>query len=205
MMRKITSNSIGHNLHESKFPQSSDFVCTSCATGKLILRPSHLKIQVEPLQFLERIQGDICGPIQPLSGPFRYFMVLIDASIRLSHVCLLSTRNHAFAKIMRKVIKLQAHYPESRIKSIRMDNAAEFSSRAFNDYCMALGIEVQHSVPYVHTQNGLAESLIKRIKLIARPLLMNCSLLTSCWGYAVLHATDLIQLWPITYHSTFPL
>jgi hypothetical protein len=194
MMRKITSNSIGHNLHESKFPQSSNFVCTSCATGKLILRPSQLKIQAEPLQFLERIQGDICGPIQPLSGSFRYFMVLIDASTRWSHVCLLSTRNHAFAKIMREVIKLQAHYPESRIKSIRMDNAAEFSSRAFNDYCMALGIEVQHSVPYVHTQNGLAESLIKRIKLIARPLLMNCSLPTSCWGHAVLHAADLIQL-----------
>jgi transposase InsO family protein len=52
-----------------------------------------------------------------------------------------------------------------------MDNAAEFSSRAFNDYCMALGIQVQHLVPYVHTQNGLAESLIKRVKLIARPLL----------------------------------
>ena len=44
-----------------------------------------------------------------------------------------------------------------------MDNAAEFSSKAFNDYCMALGIQVQHSVPYVHTQNGLAKSLIKRI------------------------------------------
>ena len=204
-MRKITSNSIGHNLLESKFPQSSDFVCTSCATGKLILRPSHLKIQAEPLQFLECIQGDICGPIQPLSGPFRYFMVLIDTSTRWSHMCLLSTRNHAFAKIMRQVIKLQAHYPESRIKSIRMDNAAEFSSRAFNDYCMALGIEVQHSVPYVHTQNGLAEALIKRIKLIARPLLTNCNLPTSCWGHAVLHAADLIQLRPTAYHSSSPL
>jgi hypothetical protein len=52
-----------------------------------------------------------------------------------------------------------------------MDNAAEFSSRVFNDYCMAQGIEVQHSVPYVHTQNDLAESLIKRFKLIARSLL----------------------------------
>jgi len=77
-------------------------------------------------------------------------------------VCLLSTRNHAFAKIIAQVI---------RIQSIRMDNAAEFSSKAFNDYYMALGIQVQHSVPYVHTQNGLAESLIKRIKLIARHLL----------------------------------
>jgi hypothetical protein len=75
-----------------------------------------------------------------------------------------------------------------------MDNATEFSSRAFNDYCMALGIEVQHSVPYIHSQNGLAESLIKRIKLIARPLLMNCNLPTSCWGHAVLHVAHLIQL-----------
>ena len=86
-----------------------------------------------------------------------------------------------------------------------MDNAAEFSSKAFNDYCMALGVQVQHSVPYVHTQNGLAESLIKRIKLIARPLLQNCNLPTSCWGHAVLHAADLIQLRPTAYHVVSPM
>jgi IS30 family transposase len=121
--------------------------------------------------FLKRIKGDICGPIQPLYGPFRYFMVLIDASTRWSRVCLLSTRNHAFAKFMTQVIRLKADYPAYRIKSIRMDNAAKFSSRAFNNYCMAQGIEVQHSVPYIHTQNGLAESLIKRIRLIAKSLI----------------------------------
>ena len=179
-MKKIISNSIDHDMEKAKFPQNKDFCCTACATGKLILRPSHLKIQTEPLKFLERIQGDICGPIQPLSGPFRYFMVLIDASTRWSHVCLLSTRNHAFAKLIAQVIRLRANQPEHQIKSIRLDNAAEFSSKAFNDYCIALGIEVQHSVPYVHTQNGLAESLIKRIKLIARQLLQNCNLPTSC-------------------------
>jgi hypothetical protein len=61
-------------------------------------------------------------------------MVLIDASTRWSHVCLLSTRNHAFAKIMSQIIKLKANFPEHRINSIRMDNAAEFTSQAFNDY-----------------------------------------------------------------------
>jgi hypothetical protein len=99
-------------MSDRKFPKSSDFICTSCATGKLILRPSHLKMQAEPLKFLERIQGDICGPIQPLSGPFRNYMVLIDASIRWSHVCLLSTRNHAFAKLIAQVIRLRASHPE---------------------------------------------------------------------------------------------
>jgi hypothetical protein len=63
MIRKIISNSIGHNLQKAKFSQSSDFVCTECAEEKLILRPSYLKVKNEPLKFLKRIQGYICGPI----------------------------------------------------------------------------------------------------------------------------------------------
>jgi hypothetical protein len=40
MMRKITDNCIGHDLKSTKFSKPSDFICTSCATGKLILKPS---------------------------------------------------------------------------------------------------------------------------------------------------------------------
>jgi hypothetical protein len=47
--------------------------------------------------------------------------------------------------------------------------------------------------------------MIKRIKLIARPLLQGCNLSTSCWSHAVFHAVDLIQLRPTAYHTTFPL
>jgi hypothetical protein len=86
-----------------------------------------------------------------------------------------------------------------------MDNAVEFSLKSFNDYCVALGINVEHYVPYVHTQNGLAESLIKRVKLIVRPLLQNSELPTSSWGHAVLHAADLIQIRPTAYHTVSPL
>jgi hypothetical protein len=39
MMRKIVSNLLGHHMNTSKFPKSSDFMCTTCAMGKLILRP----------------------------------------------------------------------------------------------------------------------------------------------------------------------
>jgi hypothetical protein len=75
-----------------------------------------------------------------------------------------------------------------------LDNIVELSLWAFNDYYMAQGIEVQHSVPYVHNQNGLTESLITRIKLIVKSLLHNCNLPITYWGPAVLHATDFIQL-----------
>jgi hypothetical protein len=55
-------------------------------------------------------------------------MVLIDAFMRWSHVCLLSTRNHTFAKFMIQVIRLKANFSEHRLQYIRLDNAAEFSS-----------------------------------------------------------------------------
>ena len=96
--------------------------------------PSPVKIGIESPIFLERIHGDICGPIQPSSGPFKYFMVLIDASTRWSHVCLLSTRNLAFARLLAQLIGLRAQFPDNPIKTIRLDNAGEFTSQAFNDY-----------------------------------------------------------------------
>jgi hypothetical protein len=110
MMKKIIGNCLGHNLKEAKFSKTSDFMCTICATRKLILRPSPLKIHKEPLKFLERVQGDICDPIQSLCGPFRYFMVLIDASTKWSQVCLLLTWNYAYAKFMMQAIRLKAFF-----------------------------------------------------------------------------------------------
>ena len=56
MVRKIINNYVGHTLSDAKFLQSSDFTCTACASGKLILMPSYLKIRAEPFKFLERIQ-----------------------------------------------------------------------------------------------------------------------------------------------------
>ena len=150
MMRKIAKNSNGHDL-PNQLNLPNDYMCTSCAQGKLITRPSYSKITSESPAFLQRIQGDICGSIHPTYGPFIYILVLIDASTRWSHVCLLSTRNMAFAKLLAQIIKLRAHFPDHQIKSIRLDNAGEFTSQVFDDYCLSLEIEVEHPVAYVRT------------------------------------------------------
>ncbi|KAJ9561391.1 hypothetical protein OSB04_006551 [Centaurea solstitialis] len=195
MMRKIIEQSCGYPLENQKILQTKDMTCVACSKGKLITRPSPAKVGFETLNFLERIQGDICGPIHPPCGPFRYFMVLIDASTKWSHVCLLSSRNLAFA----------AHFPDYPIKAIRLDNAGEFTSQIFNDYCMSIGIKVEHPVAHVHTQNGLAESLIKRLQMIARPMIMKSKLLVSAWGHVILHATTLIRIRPTSYNASSPL
>ena len=108
MMRRIIENSHGHPLKNQKILLSSNYPCSACSQSKLITKPSHSKIAVECPSFLKRIQGDICGPIHPPCGPFKYFMVLIDASTRWSHVCLLSTRDVTFARLLAQIIRLQA-------------------------------------------------------------------------------------------------
>ena len=69
MMRRIIENTHGHPLKDQKFPQGGNMKpCTSCSLGKLIIKPSPMKVDKESPRFLERIQGDICGPIHPPSG-----------------------------------------------------------------------------------------------------------------------------------------
>ena len=176
MMRRIVQNSNGHPLTSRQILKSHDFSCTACSQGKLIIRPSFTKITSKSLTFLEHIQGKICEPIHPPNGPFRYFIVLIDASTRWSHVRLFSTQNVVFAKLLSQIIRLRAQFPDHHIKTICLDNAGEFSSQIFLDYFMSIGMDVQYSITHVHTQNGLVESFIKRLQLIAKSLLLNTKL-----------------------------
>ena len=106
MMRRIIENSQEHELKNQNILLSHEYPCVTCSQGKLIVRSSHTKVKFEFPIFLERVHGDICGPIHPPCGPFRYFMVLIDASTRWSHVCLLATRSIAFSRLLAQIIKL---------------------------------------------------------------------------------------------------
>lgn len=68
MMRRNIENSNGHPLKNLKILTNDEFSCAACCQGKLITRPSPMKVNIESPQFLERIHGDICGPIHPSSG-----------------------------------------------------------------------------------------------------------------------------------------
>ena len=126
-----------------------------------ITRPLVNEITTESPIFLERTQGDICGRIYPPRGPFRYFMVLIDASTRWSDVSLLSSRNNAFAKLFAQIIKLKNHFHDYTIKALYRTMLVNSYLKLLMIFEMSIGIKVEHLVPHVHSQNGLAESLIK--------------------------------------------
>jgi len=66
--------------------------------GKLILKPSLEKLEMSQSHFQNEYK--VIFVVQYTHHvTFRYFMVLIDASTRCSHICLLSIRNQVFAKL----------------------------------------------------------------------------------------------------------
>ena len=86
----------------------------------------------------------------------------MDAADIHFEVSLLSSRNIAFVKVLAMLIKFRIHHPDFLMKTLRMDNAKEFRSQHFEDYYLAITIDLIYSVPYEHSQNGLAEAFKKR-------------------------------------------
>ena len=103
------------------------------------------------------------------------------------------------------LIKFRTHYTNFFVKILRIDNAKEFRSQHFEDYCLATNIELTYSVPYEHSQNGLAEAFIEKIQLISRPLLIHPKLSLHLWAHAVLHATTLLRYRPTLLNDYSPL
>ena len=146
MMRRMIPLLTGHELCTSDAEHVQE--CPACIQGKLIKQPSRWKLPAEMPAPLQRLHGDWCGPITPTSGQFKYFFVLVDASGRHAEVSLLTTRNMVFPKTLAMLLKFRNHYPDHPIRFLRMDNALEFKSQAFEDFCIATGIELTYSVPY---------------------------------------------------------
>jgi hypothetical protein len=181
--------------------------CQPCITGKPVLNPkvNFSKTSQQPkraISFLEALFVDICGPIEPASGPFRYFMIIRDATSKFTHTTLLSTKDTAFPRLLTQLFRLKNHFPDYRIKTIYFDNAKEFLSKTFAAYCDSIGITIKTSLPYEH--NCPAETGIKLVQSIARPILLQSNLPPTAWGHAILHASDLLNLRPATHTQCTP-
>ena len=106
-----------------------------------------------------------------------------------------SIHNVAFARLLAQIIHLRAQFPYYFINKFHLDNAGEFSSQSFINYCMSIGInDIEHPITHIHTQNSLVESLIKKLQLIVQLLFLKTQLPLSVWGHAILHIVSLIRL-----------
>ena len=177
--------------------------CTACMQGTLKSKQAPAIFDIKKKNPFAYLYYDTAGPIRPLSGSHRYYLAGRDHSGVFITAHLLQSRNQTFVKILTDLIRIRSQYPEYPVSTIIVDGAREFNSNVFMDYCTSLGIELLVSLPYEH--NMLGENIVKRLQHVARPLLLQSNLPPECWGLAILHAKDLLQLRPIPSQGISPL
>ena len=90
---------------------------------------------------MESIHTDLCGPMgtKGLDGEL-YFMLMIYYYTRMTTVSLLKKKSEAFEcfKIYNELVENETDF---KIKCLRSDNAREFTSKVFQNYCYENGIK----------------------------------------------------------------
>ena len=66
---------------------------------------------------------------------------------------------------------------------------------------MSIEIVVEHHISHIQAQNGLAESFINRLPLIASALLIKTKLANSTQGHAILRASTFLRARSTAYHK----
>ncbi|CAI5474127.1 unnamed protein product [Closterium sp. Yama58-4] len=139
---------------------------------------------------------DLWGPNPtPTRQGHRYLLILVDDHSRYSTVSLLRKKAEAPAAIIAWAEQARTHFkrPVSRFHS---DGGGEFLNRMLSSYCSTHGIIHTYTLPHSPQQNGVAESRVREVTKTARCLMVHASCPPSLWGYAILHAAILTNLYP---------
>jgi transposase InsO family protein len=89
---------------------------------------------------------------------------------------------------------------ERNIKILRTDNAMEFCSNEFDEFCSNDGMVRYHTIPYTPQQNGMAERMNKTIILRARCMLSNAKMHRRFWAKAA--SNRMLSHQQVTFRST---
>nr|ABA97637.1 retrotransposon protein, putative, Ty1-copia subclass [Oryza sativa Japonica Group] len=145
---------------------------------------------------LDYVHADLWGPSRkPSLGGARYMLTIIDDYSRKVWPYFLKHKDDTFAAFKEWKVMIERQ-TEKEVKVLRTDNAGEFCSDAFDDYCRKEGIVRHHTIPYTPQQNGVAERMNRTIISKARCMLSNARMNKRFWAEAANTACYLINRSP---------
>ncbi|XP_065094766.1 uncharacterized protein K02A2.6-like [Ochlerotatus camptorhynchus] len=132
--------------------------CLAVGTGS---NPEPLQIRAMPSKPWSHLSADFLGPLP--SG--RFLFVLVDYYSRYCVVEIMSTTTSAAVIQRLERIFTRLGLPDV----LTTDNAANFCSQEFKDFCVDNGIKLAHTTPYWPAANGEVErqnrSILKVLKI----------------------------------------
>lgn len=165
--------------------------CTICSKANIPREPFPQTTNTRATGVLERIHMDICGKLSNGIGNSSYYLLLVDDFSRFSVTYTLHSRDEAL-KFFKIYQKHSENIHNTKIRTIRCDNAPEFVKGAFRDYAQEVGINFETTVPHTPQQNGVAERHNLTFGNMVRAMLLDADMAEWFWPLA-LHAAIYIK------------
>ena len=159
-------------------------ICGSCQEGKQTRTPSNspAKRAKEPLELIQLIHSDLCGPIHPTSvGGANYFGLFIDDATRMT--CIVPLKTKESGELVERFKEYQAQVEKQlnmKIKRIRTDGGREYL-KDFEKYLKDQGIIHETTAPYSPEQNGVSERANRTILERTKAILAESQLPKGLW------------------------
>jgi transposase InsO family protein len=142
------------------------------------------------------VHGNLCGPVMSSTpGGNKFFFLLIEDLSRIMWDSLMSSKDQAMASFVLFKSRAKAKFVR-KIGTFCTDHGGEFTTRAFIDHCMELGIQRHFTAPYTLEQNGVVERHNETIMGMARSILKVMAMPGWFWGEAVATAVYLLNRSP---------
>ena len=148
-------------------------------------------------KFGDRIDMDLCGPINPPSFQhgYRYCSLFVDAHTLFMAVYFLRSKDEHIEAHKRFCAEL-APYGGQSVKEFHSDNGGEFTSQEYIDLLVESGAKQSTIIPRTPNQNPIAEGAFWRIFCTARALLKQSGMPNEHWATAVAHACYILNRTP---------
>ena len=98
-----------------------------------------------------------------------YYLLIVDDSTRYITTEFIKEKSDAAQKVKYYLAQLISH--DRKPKAICIDQGKEFLNNYLTDWCHDHGIEVQMTVPYSPSQNGVAERMNRTLVEIAQAMM----------------------------------
>ena len=123
---------------------------------------------------------------------------MVDDFSRCTWTHMMQSKTNNAIPIIKSLVSYAENQFNTRVKTIRTDNALELCEGVAKDFYTQKGIVHQTSIRDTPQQNGIVERKHRHLLETARALFFQANLPIQYWGECILTATYLINRFPLT-------
>ena len=145
---------------------------------------------------LERINSDVCGPMEPVGwNGSKYFVSFIDDFTHFAVIYNIKKKWDVF-KALKEYEAMASVQLGASICKITVDQGTEYCSKNQEQWYKHKGIQLQNTMSYSPQQNGVAERFNRTVIEKVRAMLIQSGMAKRMWCEAALTSVYLINRSP---------